>query len=238
MTSKERVRTVLEGGIPDRVPLGEFAIDFDTVERIVGHETYFRAKAKSRIAFWEGRHDEVAQSYLEDHIDLHKKLDLDIVTFSMATWHIPRPTDAPPPRKIDDNTWEDTHGRVYKYSQTTADITCVRDPVLEAETYAPEDYVPAITAATDAELDYFKSILDSHDVAFHVGSPEDLEEPPDDDALTLYVPEDHLDEAQALISDREGAEEDYCLGGDDDDDDEDDDDDFGGGGGGDDPDDF
>ena len=39
-------------------------IDFDTVEKIIGHETYLRAKARSRIAFWEGRHDEVAQSYL------------------------------------------------------------------------------------------------------------------------------------------------------------------------------
>jgi hypothetical protein len=88
MTAKERVHAVLAGRIPDRVPIGEFAVDFDTVEKILGHETYLRAKAKSQIAFWEGRQDEVVQSYLEDHIALHRKLDLDIITFPMATWEI------------------------------------------------------------------------------------------------------------------------------------------------------
>jgi hypothetical protein len=131
---------VLEGRIPDRVPIGEFAIDFDTVERIIGHETYLRAKAKSTIAFWEGRHDEVADSYLRDHIELHKKLDLDIVTFSTATSHIPPPSDDPPPRKIDDNTWEDRFGRIYKYSEATADITCVKDPRAEAREYRVSDF--------------------------------------------------------------------------------------------------
>ena len=51
MTSKERVYAALEGRIPDRVPYAEFAIDFDTVERILGRETYLRAKAESQIAF-------------------------------------------------------------------------------------------------------------------------------------------------------------------------------------------
>jgi len=140
VTGKERVRAVLEGRIPDRVPIGEFAIDFDTVERIIGHETYLRAKAKSTIAFWEGRHGEVAESYLRDHIELHKKLDLDIVTFSMATWHIPAPRSDRPPRKVDQNTWEDRFGRVYKYSEATADITCVRDPRADAREFHVSDF--------------------------------------------------------------------------------------------------
>jgi hypothetical protein len=44
MNSKERVLATLDGVIPDRVPLGEFPVDFDTVERIIGRETYLRAK--------------------------------------------------------------------------------------------------------------------------------------------------------------------------------------------------
>jgi len=140
MTSKERVYATLEGRIPDRVPIGEFAIDFDTVEKILGHETYLRAKAKSQIAFWEGRHDEVAQSYLEDHIALHEKLDLDIVTFPMATWEIPPESDDPPPRRINENTWEDKYGRVYKFSEITHDITCVHDPVEEQRRYTIEEF--------------------------------------------------------------------------------------------------
>ncbi len=148
MNSKTRVRTVLEGGIPDRVPWGEFAIDFDTVEKIIGHETYLRAKAKSQIAFWEGRHDEVAESYLKDHIELHRRLEPDIVTFPMATWEIPLPSDDLPPRRVDDSTWEDKFGRIFKYSSLTEDITCVKDPVKEARTHSVEDYhrVPALPA--------------------------------------------------------------------------------------------
>ncbi len=140
MTSKERVTAVLEGRIPDRVPNGEFAVDFDTVEKILGRETYLRAKALSQIAFWEGRHDEVAESYLKDHIELHRKLELDIVTFPMATWEIPPPNDDPPPRRIDTNTWEDRYGRVYKLSDITHDITCVHDPVLDEKEFTVSEF--------------------------------------------------------------------------------------------------
>jgi hypothetical protein len=141
MNSKERVLTVLNGGIPDRVPFGEFAIDFDTIEQIIGHETYVRAKARSQIAFWEGRHAEVAESYRKDQIELYEKLDVDFVTFPMATWHIPPETDDPPPRKVNENTWEDRYGRVFKFSPITRDITCVKDPVRDAQEYKAEDFL-------------------------------------------------------------------------------------------------
>jgi len=141
MTSKERVAAALEGRIPDRVPYAEFAVDFDTVERLLGHETFFRAKAKSQIAFWEGRHDEVAQSWLEDHIALQKMLPLDIVTFPMATWEMPpAETAGPPPRRIDATTWEDREGRVYKLSEATQDITCVHDPVRDARVFTAAEF--------------------------------------------------------------------------------------------------
>jgi hypothetical protein len=141
LNSKERVYATLNGQIPDRVPIGESAIDFDTVEKIVGHETYLRAKGKSKIAFWEGRHDEVAESYLRDHIELHQKLDLDIVVIEAdASWEIPARTDDIPPRRIDAKTWEDKYGRVYKYSDVTADITCVYDPVAEARQFTADEY--------------------------------------------------------------------------------------------------
>ncbi|MBP1660958.1 MAG: methylcobalamin:coenzyme methyltransferase [Candidatus Aminicenantes bacterium] len=140
MTSKERVAAALEGRIPDRVPYAEFAVDFDTVERLLGHETFLRAKAKSQIAFWEGRHDEVAQSWLEDHIALHKKLPLDIVTFPMATWEMPPATGEPPPRRLDSTTWEDREGRIFKLSEATQDITCVHDPVRDARVFTAAEF--------------------------------------------------------------------------------------------------
>jgi uroporphyrinogen-III decarboxylase len=140
VTSKERVYAALEGRIPDRVPYAEFAVDFDTVERLLGHETYLRAKARSQIAFWEGRHDEVAQSWLEDHIALHRKLPLDVVTFPMATWELPPPDAPPPPRRIDAGTWQDREGRIYKLSTATQDITCVHDPVRDAKVFTAAEF--------------------------------------------------------------------------------------------------
>ncbi|MDW7679637.1 MAG: uroporphyrinogen decarboxylase family protein [bacterium] len=140
MNSKQRVLKTLNGEIPDRVPVAEFAVDYDTVEKILGRKTYLRAKASSQIACWENRHDEVAESYLKDHIELHEKLELDIVTFPMATWQLPAQTDDPPPRKIDDSTWEDKYGRIYKYSPVTADITCIRDPVMDQWVFSIDEF--------------------------------------------------------------------------------------------------
>jgi len=140
MTSKERVAAVLEGRIPDRVPYAEFAVDFDTVEKVLGRETYLRAKAMSQIAFWEGRRREVEQSWREDHIELHRRLPLDIVTFPMATWEMPPETDDPPPRRIDGTTWEDKYGRIFKLSDATRDITCIHDPVLDARTFTVDEF--------------------------------------------------------------------------------------------------
>ncbi len=143
MNSNQRVKTVFSGEIPDRVPIGEFAIDFDTVEKIIGRPTYLRAKAKSKVAFWENRHDEVIDSYIKDHIELHEKLGFDIINFPMATWAIPLPSDDPPPRKIDDNTWEDHAGRVFKYSEITQDVVCIKDPLAEQTLYTMDHEVLA-----------------------------------------------------------------------------------------------
>lgn len=165
MNGKERVRTVLAGAIPDRVPHGEFALDFDTVERVIGHETYLRAKARSQIAFWEGRRAEVAESWRRDHIELHEKLDLDIVTFPMATWELPPETGDPPPRRVAPGTWEDKHGRVFKLSEATQDITCVHDPVRDAQVFTAGMYEtipeparrdPASWGILDAVIQRFK----------------------------------------------------------------------------------
>ena len=74
MTSKERARAALLRGTPDKVPLGDFSIAYDTAERVLGHETYARAKAKCQIAYWEGRRDEVVQSLAGDTVALYNKL--------------------------------------------------------------------------------------------------------------------------------------------------------------------
>lgn len=143
MNSKERAAAALSGGIPDKVPLGDFSIDYDTVERILGHETYVRAKAKCQIAYWEGRRDEVVQSLVEDTIALYKKLDMyDIINLCAMTLGLVPPKGYQPeaPERIDATTWRYPDGRVLKYSDITADITLVHDPHQWTREICEEDY--------------------------------------------------------------------------------------------------
>ena len=147
MNSKERVLKALKLKVPDVVPYGEYAIDFDTVEKILGHETYLRAKAKSKIAFWEGRREEVVQSWKEDIVELYTKLDcIDIVNLMADATGIVPPADYEPnpPKKIADNTWQDFEGKIYKYSDTTKDITMVDDPKKWEKKYNLSDFNKAV----------------------------------------------------------------------------------------------
>ena len=117
MNSRERVQTTLNFEEPDRVPWGEFAIDFDTVEKLIGRRTFLRAKAKSQIALWEGRRDEVVASWRDDMIEMVRKLpSLDIVHVGAMASSIAPPRGHTPevPEKIDDTTWRYADGRVLK----------------------------------------------------------------------------------------------------------------------------
>ncbi len=143
MNSKERVKTVLNGGKADKIPYGELAIDSDTVEHILGRETYLRSKMKTRVALWEGRRDEVVQSYKEDMVELYDKLDIcDIVNLMGDACGLVPPKDYEPlrPKQIDEKTWEDKDGKIYKHSETTRDIIMVHDPLLWEREYNPEDF--------------------------------------------------------------------------------------------------
>ncbi|MBN1291690.1 MAG: hypothetical protein JXB48_07605, partial [Candidatus Latescibacteria bacterium] len=143
MTSKERVVAVMSGDIPDKVPWGEFAIDFDTVGKVIGHETYYRAKAKSQMAFWDGRRDEVVQSWKEDGIEFFRKLDcFDIINVTAMASGIapPKGYECEKPGKISDNTWEYQDGTVIQYSELTADLTVVYDPHAGKKVYTPSDF--------------------------------------------------------------------------------------------------
>jgi len=162
MDSKERVRRALAHEPVDRIPIGFFAIDFDTVERLLGHETYLRAKAKSQIAFWEGRRDEVVESWKEDTIELYRKLDfVDIVNVGAMASGVAPPNDYEPEkvRRVDATTWEADDGRVWKYSEITADLTLMTQTIPE---YTDADFArdevplppdPSVFEAVDAIIE-------------------------------------------------------------------------------------
>ena len=165
MTSKERVQGVLKGQLPDKVPWGEWAVDFDTVERIVGHETYYRAKARSQIAFWEGWRDEVVQSWIEDGIDFYKKMDcFDIINIGAPASGVapPRGYNPEKPKRIDETTWEFSSGMVMKYSDITADLTIVYDPNAGTKKYTPGDFdkEPEIDIPDESCFEVIDALID------------------------------------------------------------------------------
>lgn len=143
MNGKERVMAALKLQMTDTIPYGEYAVDSDTVEKIIGHETYLRAKGKCQIAFWEGRRDEVVQSWKEDMVELNRRIDcFDIVNLAGEASGIVPPRGYTPeaPKRIDAKTWEDASGNIYKYSEITKDITKVYSPgTLEME-YTVEEF--------------------------------------------------------------------------------------------------
>jgi len=130
MNSKERVHAALEHKVPDKVPYGEFAIDFDTAEKLLGHKTYYRNKAAILLAVWEGRYDEMAQSVTEDGLALVEKVPQQ----DLLSGQILPSRNQEKPRKIDDETYEYKDGRVLKYSAITNDFTVVH--------YPDRDYLP------------------------------------------------------------------------------------------------
>lgn len=142
LNSKQRVKTAFSRKTPDRPPLGFYAIDSDIASKVLGRETYWRAKAKSQIAFWEGRRDEVVQSWIEDGIELYKKLDIiDLIPVCCEAAGICPPKDYQPdaPKRVDENTWVDKQGKVYSYSSMTKDITMVKDPEALTRKYVLEN---------------------------------------------------------------------------------------------------
>jgi hypothetical protein len=172
-TSKQRVEMIFNKQLPDRPAIGFFAIDSDTASGVLGRQTYWRAKAKSQIGFWEGRRDEVVQSWIEDGIELYKKLDfIDIIPVCCESAGLcpPRSYVPQPPKQVDETTWEGRDGKIYRYSPTTKDITVISDPVatgqidLEKEMWdgkilAPDESIFEVVDAFIAEFGEDRFVL-------------------------------------------------------------------------------
>jgi uroporphyrinogen decarboxylase len=128
MNAKQAVNDVLNRKQPAYIPLGTYAIDCDTAARVIGHETYVRDKVKIFLALMEGRRDEVVQSLKEDSVDLFRKLDcIDLLLPEKEAQVLP-PKDYVPPKytKLNDNTWQDEHGDVYRIADMTNDVTLIK----------------------------------------------------------------------------------------------------------------
>jgi hypothetical protein len=132
MNSKERVKAAIARQPVDRIPLGFYLVDCDTIERVIGHKTYVRNKIAATLALWEGRRDEVVESYKKDTVEFYSKIDCaDLITFKEAPVVPPKGYDpGEPPRRTSDDTWEDSDGSIYKISHLSNEIVRVHSPAI------------------------------------------------------------------------------------------------------------
>ena len=154
MTSKERVLATIRHEQPDRVPVGEWGIDHDHVSRILGRHSYWRNRRDQTLALWDGRRDEVVEGEKADYVELIEALDYEVVPVHL----VPRKSDAAPnpPRRIDENAWENSSGSVYRYCAANDSIMCVTP-------------APAKERLTDADVEAFaERLLDIDDSQFEL----------------------------------------------------------------------
>lgn len=124
MNSKERLIAALEHREPDRVPVGEMGIDYPIIEQVLGHETFYRAQGKERMAVWAGRRDQVVRSQKEDLVALVRALEWDFVpvwiTYSDQVDYRPR-------RFLTEDKlkWQDAEGNTWQAPDEAGDALCI-----------------------------------------------------------------------------------------------------------------
>ena len=140
MNSKQRVQAAIARQPVDRVPLGFYCVDCDTVERVLGRPTYVRNKIAMQLAYWEGRRDEVVESLKKDTVEFYRKIDCaDIILPKEAPVVPPKDYQPEAPRKIGENRWQDRRGRIYQAVPHVNEIAVVHDPTPPRE-YTVEEF--------------------------------------------------------------------------------------------------
>jgi len=158
VTPKERVLTALRHEEPDRVPLGEFAIDYAVIEKILGRKSYLRGKRQLIEAMWEGRRDEAVESMQRDSVELTLELGLDMVRVDLVP---DKDREFPRPRRIDDETWEDEWGAVYRFSELTHDVMLLKAPDKTPPPYEdPAEVREGLRIPTASELEVVDYVLE------------------------------------------------------------------------------
>lgn len=141
MNSKERVSAAIARKPVDMVPLGFYAVDHDTVAKVIGRPTYVRNKIKTQLALWDGRRDEVAESLKKDTVEFYRKINCaDLILLKEACLLPPKNYDPRPPKKIADDKWADSDGRIYQAVWQANEIQCIHDPVQQQKEFRVEDF--------------------------------------------------------------------------------------------------
>ena len=142
MLPRERVFAALEHREPDRIPWGEHSIDYNVYEDILGRETLVQAKMRQTQAYWDGRRDEVVENTKRDRLDLIRALDMDIVFVGRVP---PKGYHPAPLAQVDEVTYRDEKGNLFRVSSTTHDLMPYRKNT--------EAYVPPTVEGLQEQID-------------------------------------------------------------------------------------
>ena len=118
MKPRDRVLAALHHEESDRVPTGENAIDYELVERILGHTTLYNSRWRELEALWDGRRERVAADYSTAHVELVRALEWDYVRVPV----VPAAKEYPRPQMIGPYSWLDDEGREVHYHPDTGNI--------------------------------------------------------------------------------------------------------------------
>jgi hypothetical protein len=143
MLPRERIFKTLNHQEPDIIPWGEHWIDYNIFEDILGRETFVHAKMKETIAWWEEKNREIIESYKRDTLDLAETLELDIVTVQVFG------NDIIPMRQLDESTYEDHKGNIFRVSSVTHDLMPYR--------MNPDSYTPPTMESLERDIDEIDS---------------------------------------------------------------------------------
>ncbi|OGV74303.1 MAG: hypothetical protein A3K19_17850 [Lentisphaerae bacterium RIFOXYB12_FULL_65_16] len=158
MTGKECVSAVLSRRKADRVPLGFYLVDCDTIGSVIGRKTLVRDTIGQRLALAAGRRDEVVEAMKKDVVEFYRKIDCaDLIVPKEGGLVAPKNYEPEKLRRIDDETYEDGHKRVWKISRLENAMLCVHDPTQRTE-FKVEDF-PMPTAVTPPDPSVFE-VLD------------------------------------------------------------------------------
>lgn len=160
MLPKERIIAALEHREGDRVPIGENGADWEIVEMALGRPTYYRSKWKEWLAEWEGRREEVVESYKRDLVDLTRVFEWDYVAVPLVPG---RRQEYEMPEMLGNYTWRDAKGRVWRYSpETGGHPLLVEGPPMTLDDLAVPDKVQIDESQLEVIRHVVKKMGDTH----------------------------------------------------------------------------
>ena len=160
MLPKERMIAALEHREPDRVPIGETGADWDITERVLGRPTYYRSKWREWVAEWEGRREEVVESYKRDIVELARKLEWDFVVVPLVP---ARKKAYRKPEFLGEYTWRDESGKVWQYSPVSGGHPFLKEtPPIGVEDIIIPEQVRIDESRLEAIAHVVKAIGGSH----------------------------------------------------------------------------